>query len=319
MLIQYISWHIGHFLDNHAFLMNILDNPSHYPELKVIYNPTFDRKTEIEYNLILLENILSKFNPPIVYKTWYDVKREMNLISIICFKQLNIVGYNRIINFGGMFLSIESKKSFRDSILNKYKQQYIANDLSKTIIIAVVRRNLNPSRIRNALNYKMIFKMLKELENKSDILYKIKVYRIEYEHITFKSQIILSNQVDIYISPHGTSIINHLWLMSKSVVIEMFPYMFVQWDWQIHCTISNLLYFPLLSTRPQPGYDPNHIHSELCNLTTNTLKHRINVKRSSQWCRYSFVESSFYANMKLLMNVVNYGIRNVIYWKKTKF
>lgn len=320
LLIQYITWHIGHFLDNHAFLLNILENPSKYPELKVIYNPTFDRKSEIDYNTILLDNFLSRFNPPIIYKTWSEVEKDMNLKSLICFKQLNIVGYNRIINFGGMFLSIKSKISFRDSIFEKYKKYQIPiKDLNKVIIVAVIRRNQSLHRIRNDLNYKEIFKMLKELENQQYSYYKIKVYRIEYEDLTFKSQIVLSNQIDIYISPHGTSIINHLWLMSKSVVIEMFPYMFMQWDWELHCTISNLIYIPLFSTRPQPGYKVNHIHSEFCNTTTNTLKHRINVKRSNQWCRYWFVESSFYVNMRLVMNTVNYGIKNVIYWKKTHF
>lgn len=247
-LIKFVtSLHLGHTFNNLMYLWYIIDSPNIFPIPQiVIFVDHSSNNNYINFYMNFFIPTLKRINPNVqIYYRNFIVKM-MRRTNVFCFSNAYINQEVHVGGFGGYFINRKSRLRFKDSVYDFIKfnktEAELNKDKNKIINILIVGRYN-----RNIQNAREIAFSIQRICNEMNVDFIVH-YLFDYEDYNPQSQITFSFNIDIYISPHGTSLFNTLWLNSNKCVIELFPAFFIRTDWMYSSFDFDLYYYPVFSS-----------------------------------------------------------------------
>lgn len=249
-LIKFVSpLHLGHTFNNLMYLWYIISNPNIFPTPSILFFVDYSSNNEFgTFLLHFFKTILKKNNPKISILNREYILKLIRRENIVCFSHAYINQEVHVGGFGGYFIDRKSYQKFKDSIFDfiKYNETINAKLFNQNLIrILIVTRNN-----RNIMNFNEIAHILKTVIFSMNIKFKIEYNFFtlpDFSNYSPTTQIQTAFNIDIYISPHGTSLFNILWLNNKKCVIELFPSFFIRTDWMYSSYDYDLIYYPVFS------------------------------------------------------------------------
>lgn len=299
MIRSQVSFSIGHFTDNFSLLWYIAKHSKEFPPIDYILLPGVFTDGELFWNEMTLEIYLNELpHRPVVYTTddfMYMTRKGL----LMCFDTLNIIGEAHFGGYGGYFESVKMKHLFRD---RTFEYLELKPQINKNIINILIVIRDSPFYPRNIINIKpdLISLINSICDNLCEIKYAI------FESLLPEEQIEIVMNSDIYITPHGSSIMNHLWLNDNGILIECFPFYFIDTDSMIPTLNSNYLYLSSHSTKALKDDPVDLMFSKICNSDVNTLSYRV---FHMFQCRSSFLIPNIIANLNFMKFNIFYSIK----------
>lgn len=306
MIRSQVSFSIGHFTDNFSLLWYIAKHSKEFPPIDYILLPGVFTDGELFWNEMTLEIYLNELpHRPVVYTTddfMYMTRKGL----LMCFDTLNIIGEAHFGGYGGYFESVKMKHLFRD---RTFEYLELKPQINKNIINILIVIRDSPFYPRNIINIKpdLISLINSICGNFCEIKYAI------FESLLPEEQIEIVMNSDIYITPHGSSIMNHLWLNDNGILIECFPFYFIDTDSMIPTLNSNYLYLSSHSTKALKDVPVHLMFSKICNSYVNTLSYRV---FHMFQCRSSFLIPNMIANLNFMKFNIFYSIKYSLFKKK---
>lgn len=305
MIRSQVSFSIGHFTDNFSLLWYIAKHSKEFPPIDYILLPGVFTDGELFWNEMTLEIYLNELpHRPVVYTTddfMYMTRKGL----LMCFDTLNIIGEAHFGGYGGYFESVKMKHLFRD---RTFEYLELKPQINKNIINILIVIRDSPFYPRNIINIKpdLISLINSICGNICEIKYAI------FESLLPEEQIEIVMNSDIYITPHGSSIMNHLWLNDNGILIECFPFYFIDTDSMIPTLNSNYLYLSSHSTKALKDVPVDLMFSKICNSDVNTLSYRV---FHMFQCRSSFLIPNMIANLNFMKFNIFYSIKYSLFKK----
>lgn len=303
MVRDQVSYSIGHFTDNFSLLWYIAKHSKDFPPIDYLLLPGVFTDGELFWNQLTLEIYLNELpHRPVVYTTndfMYMTRKKM----LMCFETLNIIGEAHFGGYGGYFESVKMKHLFRD---RTFEYLELKPEIDKNIINVLIVKRDSPYYPRNIINIEPdLISLIKSIcGNLCAIKYAI------FESLLPEDQIEIVMNCDIFITPHGSSIMNHLWLSDDGVLIECFPYYFIGTESMIPTTNSNLLYLSSHSTKALPEVPVNILFSEECHSDCNTLYYKV-----FSPCRFLILRPNMIANLNFMKFNFFYSMKYSLFRK----
>lgn len=245
-LIKFVSpLHLGHTFNNLMYLWYIISNPDIFPTPNVLFFVDYSSNNQfIMFLMHFFKAKLKKINPKITILNRDNILKLLRRENIVCFSQAYINQEVHVGGFGGYFINRKSHQKFKDSIFDYIKFNKTTNAKDEIKILIVRRYN------RNIMNFYPIANMLRTIILSLHTKFKVgfDIFTLpDFQTYVPPTQITIVFNVDIYISPHGTSLFNILWLNNNKCVIELFPSFFIRTDWMYSSYDYNLIYYPIFS------------------------------------------------------------------------
>ncbi|KAK8798808.1 hypothetical protein WA158_007892 [Blastocystis sp. Blastoise] len=223
MIIPFAKRNIPHFAESHNFIIHYLMNQNDFPPMRVVYSPLYNTKTDNEWKLQYIDSLKDLFPSPHQLDI-YGLTEMMDMFNkgTVCFKQLNIAGKLDHITLGGIYLSYEESLYFKASVFRKYNIYPHIEKRFKTNGMLVLRNEQaigqNPGRIiKNIEEVRSLFIEMNSFFTISEVY---------LETLPFKIQVQRISETDILIGAHGAGLINIMYMIPNSVVIDIFPPLF---------------------------------------------------------------------------------------------
>ncbi|KAK8795673.1 hypothetical protein WA158_000330 [Blastocystis sp. Blastoise] len=239
--------HITHFIEIYNFLLHYIHHLNYYEPMQFLLAPGFDKNNEYEWNRDYYNILIQSFPKYLHIRDYTNEYFKMNKISIMCFKDVTIIGKVTNNHQNGANFAILSESYYLRALVYKRYHLELYNYSVKTMNDLHIKFNMRTNgrltinkKARHLMNFQEIKSFLK--------LHQENIVYINFETMSFKEQIETMVDTDILILVDGGAITNLIFMLPYSGVLDLLVPLHVSTRFQQLAQISDIYHFYITET-----------------------------------------------------------------------